>query len=162
MSGQSSSGPYLPAAAGSEDQMALQRGLGFLVKRWNRKSRPSGSISFGFGNRDRLLAPYLLRLWRLQAQLNQFYSMLRTMRNCACPLGHSRARGRRSQGKKLLFWGDQHGGARTETASSDEAEASKTAGRGNLVRSCAQERRADQDNDVPRRSPRFRRSGRRP
>jgi len=70
--------------------MALPRDLGFLVKRWNRKSRPSGSISFGFGNRDRLLAPYLLRLWRLQAQLNQFYSMLRTTRNCACPLAASK------------------------------------------------------------------------
>src|SRR3984957_19044081 len=72
-----------------------------------------------------------------------------------CPrvLGHSRARGRRSQGKTLLFWGDQNGGARTGPAPSDEAEASKTAGRGNLARSCAQDRRADQDNDVPRRTP---------
>ena len=52
-----------------------------------------------------------------------------------------------------LFWGDQNGGARTGTASSDEAEALKTAGRGNLARSGAQDRRADQDNDVPRRSP---------
>ena len=57
------------------------------------------------------------------------------------------------KGKTLLFWGDQNGGARTGTASSDEAEASKTAGRGNLARSCAQDRRADQDNDVPRRFP---------
>src|SRR6202012_1975551 len=53
----------------------------------------------------------------------------------------------------LLFWGDQNGGTRTGTASSDEAEASKNAGRGNLARSCAQDRRADQDNNVPRRSP---------
>ena len=52
-------------------------------------------------------------------------------------------------------WFKSHGwgGARTGTASSDEAEASKTAGRGNLARSCAQDRRADQDNDVPRRPP---------
>ena len=80
MSGQSSSGPYRHAAAGSEERMALPRDLGFLVKRWSRKSKPSGSISFDFGNRDRLLAPSLLRLWRLQAQLNQFYSLLRTIR----------------------------------------------------------------------------------
>jgi hypothetical protein len=46
-------------------------------------------------------------------------------------LGHSGARGHRSQGEKLLFWGDQNGGARTGTAPSGEAEASKTAGRGN-------------------------------
>ena len=72
-----------------------------------------------------------------------------------CPrvLGHLEASGRGSQGEKLLFWGGQYGGARTGTASPDEAEASKNAGRGNLARSCAQDRRADQDNDVPRRSP---------
>ena len=48
--------------------------------------------------------------------------------------------------------GGQNGGARTATAASDEAEASKTAGRGNLARSCAQDRRADQNDDVPQRS----------
>ena len=37
------------------------------------------------------------------------------------------------------------GGARIGTAQSGEAEALKTAGRGNLARSCAQDRRADQD-----------------
>jgi hypothetical protein len=50
---------------------------------------------------------------------------------CPCVLGHPEASGHRSQGKELLFWGDQNGGARTWKAPSGEAEAPQTAGRGN-------------------------------
>jgi hypothetical protein len=48
-----------------------------------------------------------------------------------CVLGHPEASGHRSQGKELLFWGDQNGGARTRRAPLGEAEAPQTAGRGN-------------------------------
>src|SRR5712672_1798442 len=61
--------------------------------------------------------------------------------------------------RRCFSGGTRMGEPEPETASSDEAEASKTAGRGNLARSCAQDRRADQENHCSSTLPfRFRRS----
>jgi hypothetical protein len=65
---------------------------------------------------------------------------------CPCVLGHSGARGLRSQGKKLLFWGARMGepepdGVVRRSRGFEDRRARE------LARSCAQDQKADQEND---------------
>ncbi|MCU1329883.1 MAG: hypothetical protein JWN34_5253 [Bryobacterales bacterium] len=56
-----------------------------------------------------------LRLWIIACEADESESVEVHDVFSFCPsvLGHSRASGHRSQGKEVLFWGNQNGGART-------------------------------------------------
>ena len=61
-------------------------------------------------------------------------------------LGHPKASGRGSQDKKLLFWGDRNGGARTDGCER-KAEASQMPGAAIAPKQCREERAGQGERD---------------